>query len=191
MRQKKKHILSQEPSILTFTLSCWVTENKKVINGGVDQSHVVTLLVQLTADTSGGSTTKTSENRKRRLCTVCWHNSSILIINTLIHSGDVLTPPQIRLKQQKQIHFPTDLTSHPGTLAALREPTSPSPSSDCRCGRWRWRWRPRTTAGPWRSRPPAAQPPRTGPDGNLPLSGAQRGKNTERSREGRVCPESQ
>lgn len=65
---------------------------------------------------------------------------------------------------------PLVLTSHPGTWAAPPVPKFQFPSSDCRCGRWRWLWRPHTTAGPWRSKPPSEQPPRTDPDGNLPLS---------------------
>lgn len=68
------------------------------------------------------------------------------------------------------------LTSHPGTLAALRELMFQSPSSNCRCERWRWRWRPHTTADPWRSKLLAEQPPKTDPDGNLPLSGTDKNK---------------
>lgn len=62
------------------------------------------------------------------------------------------------------------LTSLPETWAAPQELRFPFPSSDCRCVRWRWLWRPRTRVGPWRSRSPWEQPPRTDPGGNLLLS---------------------
>lgn len=93
-------------------------------------------------------------------------------LNLFLFCFTTMTPE--RWNGQESATRGCGLTSRPRTWAAPREPTFPSPSSDCRCVRWRWRWRPRTRAGPWRSRPPWEQPPRTGPGGNLLLSATDR-----------------